>query len=144
MLRFMHGMMTLRPVQLLKIRGIHLVDLYSCDWSQLTSLIVSPGVPIDHPVVHPVVAKARKVHCEVIGDIELLVRTQRWCGFIGITGTNGKSTTTALLGHIVVSWEGGKWGETLASSFEPHPLGQGYIHFRNVILSTGADTVCHI
>lgn len=81
--------------------GIHLVDLYSCDWSQLTSLIVSPGVPIDYPVIHPLVAKAREVNCEVIGDIELLVRTQRWCGFIGITGTNGKSTTTALLGHIM-------------------------------------------
>ena len=82
-------------------KGISLVDLYSCDWSQLTSLVVSPGVPIDYPAVHPIVAKAREVNCEVIGDIELLVRTQRWCGFIGITGTNGKSTTTTLLGHIM-------------------------------------------
>ena len=81
--------------------GISLVDLYSCDWGQLTSLVVSPGVPIDYPAVHPIVAKAREVNCEVIGDIELLVRTQRWCGFIGITGTNGKSTTTTLLGHIM-------------------------------------------
>ena len=81
--------------------GVSIVNLYSCDWSQLTSLIVSPGVPIDYPAIHPIVARARKVNCEVIGDIELLVRTQRWCGFIGITGTNGKSTTTTLLGHIM-------------------------------------------
>ncbi|MEK9723324.1 MAG: UDP-N-acetylmuramoyl-L-alanine--D-glutamate ligase [Rhodospirillaceae bacterium] len=81
--------------------GVTLTDLYKCDWRELTTLVVSPGVPLTHPAPHPVVELARAAACEVIGDIELLGRTQRWCNYIGITGTNGKSTTTALLGHIM-------------------------------------------
>ena len=82
-------------------KGVGLTDLYACNWQELTTLLVSPGVPLDHPKIHPIVANARAAKCEVIGDIELLVRTQRWCNYIGVTGTNGKSTTTALLGHIM-------------------------------------------
>jgi len=81
--------------------GIPLVDLYECDFDGLTTIVVSPGVPLHYPKPHPIVARAVEAGCEVIGDIELLARTQRWCGFIGVTGTNGKSTTTALLGHIM-------------------------------------------
>jgi UDP-N-acetylmuramoylalanine--D-glutamate ligase len=81
--------------------GVPLVDLYHCDWRELTTLVLSPGVPLHHPKPHPIVELAREAGCEVIGDIELLGRTQRWCNYIGITGTNGKSTTTALLGHIM-------------------------------------------
>ena len=84
-----------------EVEGVSLHDLHACDWREMTTLVVSPGVPLDHPEVHPIVANARAANCEVIGDIELLVRTQRWCNYIGITGTNGKSTTTALLGHIM-------------------------------------------
>ena len=81
--------------------GVKLSDLRGCDWREMTTLVVSPGVPLNCPEVHPIVANARAGNCEIIGDIELLVRTQRWCNYIGITGTNGKSTTTALLGHIM-------------------------------------------
>ena len=84
-----------------KAADVPLVDLYACDWSELTSLVLSPGVPLNHPEPHPVVQKARQAGCEVIGDIELLARTMRGSRYIGITGTNGKSTTTALLGHIL-------------------------------------------
>ncbi|MBT3660203.1 MAG: UDP-N-acetylmuramoyl-L-alanine--D-glutamate ligase [Rhodospirillaceae bacterium] len=83
------------------LEGVPLVDLYGIDWREMTTLVVSPGVPLTHPAPHPIVELARAANCEVIGDIELLARTQRWCNFIGITGTNGKSTTTALLGHIM-------------------------------------------
>ena len=80
--------------------GIEIVDLNTIDWREATSLILSPGIPHTHPKPHPLVTKAREAGCEIIGDVELLVRTQRDAAYVGITGTNGKSTTTALIGHI--------------------------------------------
>ena len=80
--------------------GIPIVDLRSADWSDITSLVISPGIPHTFPKPHPVAAKAKEAKVEIISDIELLARTQREASFVGITGTNGKSTTTALLGHI--------------------------------------------
>ena len=65
------------------------------------AVILSPGIPLTHPVPHPVVKMAREAGCPVIGDIELLARTQPLATYIGITGTNGKSTTTSLVGHIL-------------------------------------------
>ncbi len=67
------------------------------------AVVLSPGIPLTHPVPHPVVALARQAGCPVIGDIELLSRSQTEARFIGITGTNGKSTTTALLGHVLAA-----------------------------------------
>ena len=81
--------------------GLPLVDLYSCDWSQLTTLVLSPGIPHTHPKPHPVALLAHRAGCEIIGDIELLVRSRPDARYIGITGTNGKSTTTALIGHLL-------------------------------------------
>ena len=83
--------------------GLSIVDLNDCDWRKPVSLILSPGIPFHHPQPHPVVKLASDAGCEVIGDIELLARAQKEASFIGITGTNGKSTTTALLGHILES-----------------------------------------
>jgi UDP-N-acetylmuramoylalanine--D-glutamate ligase len=82
--------------------GIPLVDLSTCDWSELTSLILSPGIPLHHPAPHKIVEQARAASCEIIGDVELLARSQRESAYVGITGTNGKSTTTALIGHIML------------------------------------------
>jgi UDP-N-acetylmuramoylalanine--D-glutamate ligase len=81
--------------------GVPIVDLTTCDWSAHTTLVLSPGIPHTHPKPHPVAAKARAANCEIICDIELLARAQRNASFIGITGTNGKSTTTVLIGHIM-------------------------------------------
>jgi UDP-N-acetylmuramoylalanine--D-glutamate ligase len=81
--------------------GIPVVDLRNADWSEVTSLVISPGIPHSLPKPHPVAAKAKQANVEIISDIELLARTQREASFIGITGTNGKSTTTALLGHVL-------------------------------------------
>lgn len=80
---------------------ISLVDLNRVNWQEVTSLILSPGIPHSFPEPHPIAAEARRNHVEIIGDIELLGRAQRNARYLGITGTNGKSTTTALIGHIL-------------------------------------------
>ena len=69
-------------------------------WDQIEMLVLSPGVPYTHPEPHPVVHMAKLAGCEVICDVELLYRMAPKATYIGITGTNGKSTTTALIGHI--------------------------------------------
>lgn len=66
----------------------------------IACLILSPGVPLTHKP-HMVVDAARKDGVEIFGDIEVLHRAAHGRKTIGITGTNGKSTTTALLGHIL-------------------------------------------
>ncbi len=80
---------------------VPLVDLNQVNWMEVTSLILSPGIPHSFPEPHPVVAAAKRHNVEIIGDIELLARAQRDARYVGITGTNGKSTTTALIGHIL-------------------------------------------
>ncbi len=80
---------------------IALADPCGWDWPGVAALVPSPGIPLSHPAPHPIVARARKAACPVIGDIELLGETVPGATLIGITGTNGKSTTTALLGHIL-------------------------------------------
>ncbi len=87
--------------------GLPLVDLRTADWSQFSSLILTPGVPLTHPEPHWTVVKAKAAGVEIIGDVEIFARERaaRCPGapFIAITGTNGKSTTTALVAHILMS-----------------------------------------
>lgn len=64
-------------------------------------LILAPGVPLTHPEPHDVVKAAHEAQIEIIGDIEILHRSQHGHKTIGITGTNGKSTTTAMLTHVL-------------------------------------------
>ena len=86
--------------------GLAVVDLETADWSQFSALLLSPGVPLTHPEPHWTVTKAKAAGVEVLGDIELFARTinaapeHKRPKVVIITGTNGKSTTTALIGHI--------------------------------------------
>ncbi len=71
-------------------------------WERLTSLVLAPGVPLTHPKPHPIVDMARAAEVEIISDVELLWREGfGHVRFVGITGTNGKSTTVALVGHVL-------------------------------------------
>ena len=82
-------------------RSLRVVDLANADLAGVKALVLSPGIPSTFPTPHPVAARARAAGIEIIGDIELLARSRRNVRYAGITGTNGKSTTTALLGHIL-------------------------------------------
>ncbi|MDG4886518.1 UDP-N-acetylmuramoyl-L-alanine--D-glutamate ligase [Mesorhizobium sp. WSM4887] len=87
--------------------GIATGDLRGADWSRFAAFVLSPGVPLTHPKPHWTVELARGAGVEVIGDIELFCREriQRApaAPFVAITGTNGKSTTTAMTAHILKS-----------------------------------------
>ena len=77
-------------------------------WNKLKALVLSPGVPLTHPKPHEIVERAKAAGVEVIGDMEVFAReigadpaVPGRSPVIAVTGTNGKSTTTALIGHIL-------------------------------------------
>jgi UDP-N-acetylmuramoylalanine--D-glutamate ligase len=87
--------------------GVATGDLRHLDWTKIDALVLAPGVPLTHPAPHWSVGLARANAVEVVGDIELYCRERRRLApnspFIAITGTNGKSTTTALIHHLLRS-----------------------------------------
>src|SRR5207237_3491329 len=87
--------------------GIATAKLRHADWSKIAALVLTPGVPLTHPAPHWSVRLARAAAVDVIGDIELFCSERRRLApqapFIAITGTNGKSTTTALTAHLLRS-----------------------------------------
>jgi UDP-N-acetylmuramoylalanine--D-glutamate ligase len=84
-----------------KAAGAALEEWPEWPWDRIAAVVLSPGVPLTHPRPHEVVQRAREAGVEVIGDIELFARAIQTAPVIAITGTNGKSTTTALIGHIL-------------------------------------------
>jgi len=111
--------------------GAELADLDSADLSQFDSLVVTPGLPLNR---HPIAQRARDAGVEIIGDIELFARARAELPphkVVGITGTNGKSTTTALIHHIlqtagVPSAMGGNIGLPILAQ-DPLPEGGVYV-----------------
>ncbi|MBA8900770.1 UDP-N-acetylmuramoyl-L-alanine--D-glutamate ligase [Phyllobacterium sp. P30BS-XVII] len=115
--------------------GIETADLRHVDWKQFSSFVLSPGVPLTHPRPHWTVDLARAAGVEIIGDVELFVRERNLAAknspFIAITGTNGKSTTTALIAHIIKASGrdmqlGGNIG-TAVMTLEPPVDGRHYV-----------------
>ena len=118
-----------------KSAGLKCQDLRDLDWTQLAALVLAPGVPLTHPKPHWSVDLARKAEVEVIGDIELFCRERavsgRGCPLVAVTGTNGKSTTTALVAHLIASaghdvQMGGNIGVP-ALALEPFAPGRTYV-----------------
>jgi UDP-N-acetylmuramoylalanine--D-glutamate ligase len=88
--------------------GAEIMPWRTWPWEKIAALVLSPGVPLTHPQPHGVVEHANAAKVPVIGDVELFARELRpdadksgKAPLIAITGTNGKSTTTALVGHIL-------------------------------------------
>ncbi len=76
-------------------------DSNTIPWDEITAVIQSPGIPYSLPKPHAITAEALSRNIPILSDINLLRQSQDKAAFIGITGTNGKSTTTALIGHIL-------------------------------------------
>jgi UDP-N-acetylmuramoylalanine--D-glutamate ligase len=115
--------------------GFTTAELHDLDWAEIAALLLAPGVPLTHPAPHPAVALARAAGVEVIGDIELFCRERRrqapQAPFVAVTGTNGKSTTTALAAHLLRSGGlevelGGNIG-TAILSLEPPRAGRVHV-----------------
>jgi UDP-N-acetylmuramoylalanine--D-glutamate ligase len=88
--------------------GAEIMPWREWPWEDISALVLSPGVPLTHPKPHGVVEHANRAKVQIIGDVELFAREIRpdadkagKAPVIAITGTNGKSTTTALVGHIL-------------------------------------------
>ncbi len=86
--------------------GLKLQNLSGANWNAIAALVLTPGVPLTHPAPHPFVAKATQARTQIIGDVELFFRAVRedesvHPKIVCVTGTNGKSTTTALIGHLL-------------------------------------------
>ncbi|MBI2713487.1 MAG: UDP-N-acetylmuramoyl-L-alanine--D-glutamate ligase [Rhizobiales bacterium] len=115
--------------------GLTTQDLRELDWSKIAALVLTPGVPLTHPTPHWSAALANKAGVEIIGDIELFCRERAksgaQCPLVAITGTNGKSTTTALTAHLINSagrdaQMGGNIGVP-ALALEPFAAGRIYV-----------------
>lgn len=76
-------------------------DVGMIDWNKVDYLVLSPGIPHVLPQPHVVAVRANELKIPIICDIELLALARPEAKFVCITGTNGKSTTTALIGHIL-------------------------------------------
>ena len=85
--------------------GFDLVDLAKANWRGFGLLVLSPGVPLTHPAPHWTVRLADEAGVPIVGDIELFARERGVrapeAAFVAVTGTNGKSTTAALIAHIL-------------------------------------------
>jgi len=82
-------------------RGVRLTDLGRHGLADASALVLSPGIPHTFPRPHPLAEAARASGVPIICDVELLLAARNPARVIGITGTNGKSTVTALIGHIL-------------------------------------------
>jgi UDP-N-acetylmuramoylalanine--D-glutamate ligase len=110
--------------------GVTITDFSTADLTGFDSLVLAPGVPLTHPQPHWIVEKAKAAGVEIIGDIELFCRERRKIApkspFVAITGTNGKSTTTALIAHLFKTFGyqveiGGNIGTPILSLSPPSP-----------------------
>jgi UDP-N-acetylmuramoylalanine--D-glutamate ligase len=110
---------------------LSLANPLEIDLAGFDAIIVTPGLPLNR---HPIAARARAANVPVIGDIELFAQARASLPphrVVGITGTNGKSTTTALIHHIVRSAGipttlGGNIGLPILGQ-EPLPAGGVYV-----------------
>ena len=97
-------------------------------WASLDAMVISPGIPHHLPAPHGAAARAAEAGIPVISEVEIALRARPSARLIVITGTNGKSTTTALLGHCLANAGipvavGGNIGDAACNLDDPGPVG---------------------
>ena len=97
-------------------------------WQDLDALVISPGIPHLHPAPHPAAALASAANIEILSEVEIALRGMPQAPIVVITGTNGKSTTTTLVGHCLQEAGkavaiGGNIGRAACSLDDPGPDG---------------------
>lgn len=115
--------------------GLTTADLSKEDWTSFAALVLSPGIPLSHPMPHPIVRMAEAAAVPILGDVELFSRERNRIAprspFVAVTGTNGKSTTVALIAHIIRQAGrnvqlGGNFGPPVLS-LEPPAMSQTHV-----------------
>ncbi|MDX1580686.1 MAG: UDP-N-acetylmuramoyl-L-alanine--D-glutamate ligase [Alphaproteobacteria bacterium] len=114
--------------------GVTLAPMDQLTWAEQAALVLAPGVPLTHPAPHPVVEAAKAAGTPILGDIELFAQMRAALPdhqVVAITGTNGKSTTTALIAHLLV--ESGRNAVACGNigapilALDPLPAGGAYV-----------------
>lgn len=87
------------------LMGAQVIEPHKAPWHAIEQLILSPGIPTTFPKPHAAVELAKKYHLPMIGDVEFGYQKLQHFGyrFVGVTGTNGKSTTHAIIDYILTS-----------------------------------------
>ena len=83
--------------------GIPLRRFATDGLGDIDTLVLSPGIPRAHPAPHAVVKLALEQGVRLVSDIDLLAAARPDASYLGVTGTNGKSTTTSLIGHVLAN-----------------------------------------
>ena len=109
-------------------------------WEKLNKIVVSPGISLNHPVIK----KAESFKVDIINEIDVFANSKPKAKVIGVTGTNGKSTTSALLGHILnlngfKTKVGGNIGEAATSIDDPGEDGFIILELSSFQLETCSD-----
>ena len=108
--------------------GATVCDWQEWPWATMDMMVISPGIPHHHPAPHPAAAMARTHGVAIISEIEIAIQAKPAAQIVAITGTNGKSTTTALIGHCLAQAGravavGGNIGDAACGLADPGPQG---------------------
>jgi len=128
---------------------IPIVDLTTADLTGVRAVVWSPGIPHTHPRPHPVATRARAAGAQLVCDIELLANAQPAAFVVGVTGTNGKSTTTSLIGHILhhaghAPQVGGNLGTPVLDLDPVGPFGTYVLELSSYQLELTPSLVCDV
>ncbi|SDG44852.1 UDP-N-acetylmuramoyl-L-alanine--D-glutamate ligase [Roseospirillum parvum] len=129
--------------------GLAVADSAPEDLGEVAALILSPGIPHTHPAPHPLAARAHDAGLPVICEVDLMLKARPRATVVGITGTNGKSTTTALLGHLLAiagrpAAVGGNLGTPALELPDPGPDGVHVLELSSYMLELVPSLTCGV